>query len=31
MTNWREYEEIEEELHNDTAHKVTSKIKKKKT
>ena len=31
MTNWREYEEIEEELHNETAHKVTSKIKKKKT
>jgi len=31
MTNWREYEEIEEELHNETVHKVTSKIKKKKT
>ena len=31
MTDWREYEKIEEELHNDTAHKVTSKIKKKKT
>jgi|LWDU01.1.fsa_nt_gi hypothetical protein len=31
MTDWKEYEEIEEELHNETAHKVTSKIKKKKT
>ena len=31
MNNWREYEEIEEEFHKETAHKVTSKIKKKKT
>ena len=31
MTDWREYEEIEEELHNDTSYKVTNKVKKKKT
>ena len=31
MTNWKEYEEIEEEFDKETTHKVTSKIKKKKT
>jgi hypothetical protein len=31
MTDWREYEKIEEELHNETSQKVTHKVKKKKT
>ena len=31
MTDWREYEEIEEELYNETSHKITNKVKKKKT
>ncbi len=31
MNNWREYEAIEEEFHNETSHKITHKTKKKKT
>jgi len=31
MPDWREYEKFEEELHAETSHKITHKIKKKKT
>ena len=31
MPDWREYEKFEEEIHAETSHKITHKIKKKKT
>jgi len=31
MTDWKEYEELEEELHNEITKKSVTKIKKKKT